>query len=475
MPFVAGIDSSTSATKAEVRDLHSGTVVWRGSNPHPMTAPPRSEQDPQDWWRALRPLLDGAWSATGTAGIAAVSVAAQQHGMVLLGADRQVLRPAKLWNDTEAADDARGLLGALGGPAGWARATGSVPGPAFTIAKLAWLRRVEPAVHAHVVRVLLPHDWLTMQLSGEIVTDCGDASGTGYFSPATSRWLPEALGLVGLDEAVTPRLVEPFSAVASVRGLTVAGGTGDNMAAALGVGLGAGELALSFGTSGTAFARSDRPVADPTGAVAGFADAAGGYLPLVCTLNATRVLETVARLLGTEVDGLDALALEASARRGDGNPVLVPYFDGERTPDLPHATGTLFGLRSTTDRADLARAAVAGVVCALLDGADALTAAGVPAPTGRVVLMGGGGRSAAVRRMVADLLGRPVSVPAEDQPVAAGACVQAASVATGAPPEQIQHAWGLGAGTLVEPDRSVDAGAVREAYRAARRRACPES
>ncbi len=483
MALVAGVDSSTSACKVEVRDADSGELVASGRAPHPATTPPRSEQHPSAWWDAFE-------AAAGAAGLfdrnrpAAIAVAGQQHGLVVLDGAGEVLRPAKLWNDTESADDADLLVRALdGGAAAWAEACGSVPVPSFTITKLAWLRRCEPTVFRRVARVLLPHDWLTARLTGACTTDRGDASGTGWFSPAEGRHRPDLLTLVddGVDwPSVLPRVAAPDEVVGEWRatGAVVAPGTGDNMAAALGLGLRDGDVALGLGTSGTAMATSDRPAADPTGAVAGFADATGRYLPLVCTLNATKVTDAVRRLLQVDRDGLDHLALTAPA--GAGGLVLVPHLDGERTPNRPAATGTLSGLRSDVTREQLARAAVEGVVCNLLAGADRLAewasppgvaGAGDPGaprwPSGRVVLTGGGARSAAFRQVAADLTGRPVTVPA-GEPVARGAALQAAAALTGADFTAVADAWDRGAAAVVEPT-SAGAGAaedVREAFAA---------
>ncbi len=463
MPVVCGVDSSTQSTKVQVRDAESGALLTQSRRPHPATASPRAEQEPAAWWDALVPQLEAV--ARGTAPPVALSVAAQQHGMVVLGADGSVLRPAKLWNDTESAPDAQALVARLGGPDAWANATGSVPGPAFTVTKLAWLARTEPAVHERVCRVMLPHDWLTWRLTGTAVTDRGDASGTGYFSAATDRYLPEILGLVGLDASVVPPLAPAGEPVGQWAQLLVGPGTGDNMALALGVGLAAGDVVVSIGTSGTVFALSEHPTADPTGAVAGFADATGRFLPLVCTLNAARVTDAVARLLGVDADGLDRLALTASP--GAGGLVLLPYLAGERTPNRPEATGALVGIRTDVSRADLARAAVEGVVCGLLDGLDALGAAGVDT-SGRLLVVGGGSRSAAYRQVLADLSGREVVVPVGDELVATGACVQAAALCTGATPAELAAAWGLGRGAVVGPSTTTDPGPLRDAYRAAR-------
>ena len=455
MPLVLGVDSSTQSTKVEVRDADSGALVASGHAPHPPTTPPRSEQDPEAWWSALQTAI----AAAGTPDVAAIAVAGQQHGMVVLDADGNVVRPAKLWNDTESAPDAGWLIKQLGSAQAWADACGSVPVAALTITKLSWLHRSEPDAWARLARVCLPHDWLTYRLTGAFVTDRGDASGTGYFDPAHGEYRTDLLAIVDKDADWTPRLptvLGPLESAGMHADAVVAPGTGDNMAAALGIGLAPGDVAISLGTSGTVYAVSDTPTHDGSGAVAGFADATGRFLPLVCTLNATKVTDAVARLLGVAYDELDALALAAT---GDG-PVLVPYFDGERVPNLPDATGTLAGLRSDVTREQVARAAFEGVVCGLLDGLDALTSAGV-ATGGRLVLVGGGARSNAYRQLLGDLSGRSVHVATEPEPVAAGACVQAAAVLQGRMPD-----WSFGAATTVEP-REIDRDAIRARYAAA--------
>jgi xylulokinase len=472
VPLVVGVDSSTSACKVQVRDVETGTVVSSGRAPHPATTPPRSEQHPRDWEQAFHDACAQAQVST-THHPVALAVGAQQHGLVVLDQRGDVLRPAKLWNDTESAQDAEELLRELaGGPAAWAAACGSVPLAAFTVTKLRWLRRCQPEILRRAASVMLPHDWLTFRLTGQRVTDRGDASGTGYWSPAEARYrvdlLEDLIDPTVNWEAALPEVLSPRNAAGkwAGTGALVGPGTGDNMAAALGLGLRPGDLALSLGTSGTAFTVSEQPSADPTGIVAGFADATGRYLPLVCTLNATKVTDAVRRLLGVDLERFDALALEAPA--GASGLVLVPHFDGERTPNRPAATGTLTGLRSDVTPAQLARAAVEGVVCNLLEGADAL---GWQHKEGRVFLIGGAAQSAAYRRVVADLTGRPVVVPSEGELVAAGAAVQAAAVHLGCDFAQVSEAWGLGVGELVEPDDTVDRAAIRAAYAEAARSA----
>jgi xylulokinase len=466
MPVVLGIDSSTQSTKVELRDSDSGAVVGAGHAPHPPTTPPRSEQDPNEWWRALHAAL-GAVDPAAVAAVTAVAVAGQQHGLVVLDRANDVVRPAKLWNDTESAPDAQWLIRQLDGPEAWVAACGSVPVAALTISKLSWLHRSEPDAWARLARVCLPHDWLTYRLCRRFVTDRGDASGTGYFDPSTNQYRDDLLAIVDRDldwSTRVPEVLAPDEVAGTTNALgpdaAVAPGTGDNMAAALGIGARPGDVVVSIGTSGTVFAVSETPAADPTGAVNGFADASGRYLPLVCTLNATKVTDAVARLLGVDHARLDSLALDPSAAESDL--VLVPYFDGERVPNRPDATGTLAGLRSDVTREQVARAAYTGVVCGLLDGLEALARAGVPTD-GSVVLVGGGARSSAYRRLLADLSGRAVRVPRGTEHVSAGACVQAVAVLHGRSPLDVARDWSLGDSDDVEP-RDVDRDAIRTRY-----------
>jgi xylulokinase len=455
VPAVAGIDSSTQSVKVEVRDLDSGDVLAVGRGSHPSTTPPRSEQDPHSWWAALVEAFAQVSEVVDQ--IVAVSVGGQQHGLVVLDDNGDVIRPAKLWNDTESAGQADRLVEHLGAQA-WADACGSVPVAAFTVTKLAWLAENEPESYARIASVMLPHDWLTWRLTGCRVTDRGDASGTGYYSASGGDWRLDLLGAVGPVHdwaSILPEVLGPWESAGTVLGsvlselglrgdVVVGAGSGDNMAAALGMGLGPRDIALSFGTSGTAYGVSTTPTFDSSGCVAGFADATGNYLPLVCTLNATKVTTSVARLLGVDLPEFNRLALESPA--GSGGLVMLPYFDGERTPNRPTATGLMSGLRSDVSREQMARASVEGVVCGLLDGVDALQAVGVPTD-GRVLLLGGGAKSDAYRSVAAHLLGREVVIPDADEHVAAGMCLQAAIVVSGN--RKCGEGWGLGSGTVV--------------------------
>jgi xylulokinase len=427
--LVAGIDSSTQSTKVLLCRAEDGAILGRGSASHP----PGTEVDPGYWWGALgeagRDLLDQA---------GAIGVAAQQHGMITLDDAGRVVRPALLWNDLRSAPQGIELTGELGGPAEVARRTGSVPTASFTITKLRWMAEHEPDAAKRTSRVLLPHDWLTWRLAGqpaEPTTDRGDASGTGYFSPAEGAWLPD-LAEAALGKPVSlPRVAAPAEIVGHTPdGAALSPGTGDNMGAALGLGLAEGEVVISIGTSGTAYAITAAPAADATGLVAGFADATGRFLPLVATVNAARVLTVTAGLLGIDVAALDRLAL--TAQPGAGGITLLPYLDGERSPNRPDATGVLRGLTSANaTRENLARAAVEAVLLSLADAIDYLAACGVT--TERVILIGGAAQSPAIRAIAPAVFGVPVTVPAAQEYVALGAARQAAWALSGAaePPD----------------------------------------
>jgi xylulokinase len=425
--LVAGVDSSTQSTKVVLCRAEDGTVVARGSAPHP----PGTETDPAAWWSALEQAGAGLLSRAD-----AIAVAAQQHGMVVVDDTGQVIRPALLWNDLRSAGAAEQLIAERGGPGWWAEHTGSVPNASFTVTKLRWLAEHEPGHAARVARVMLPHDWLTWRLgapsgAGEPVTDRGDASGTGYFSPAAGHWRPDIAAAALGHEPGLPRVAKPAEAVGeAASGALLAPGTGDNMGAALGLGLEPGDLVTSIGTSGTAYAVTTVPAADATGSVAGFADATGRFLPLVATVNAGLVLSAAAGLTGTDLAGLSAQAL--AAQPGAGGITLLPYLDGERTPNRPRATGVLRGLTThNATPANFARAAVEAVLATLAEAADLIAAVGVQPR--RVLLIGGGARSEAARRLAPGIFGVPVLVPEPDEYVALGAARQAAWALAGTP------------------------------------------
>lgn len=432
MTLVAGVDSSTQSCKIVIRETETGDLVRAGRAPHPAG----TEVHPERWWEALQLAIG---DAGGIDDVAAISVAAQQHGMVCLDSAGEVIRPALLWNDLRSADAAADLVAELGAKT-WAEEVGSVPVASFTVTKLRWFATHEPALAARTETVCLPHDWLTWRLSGSadprsITTDRSDASGTGYWSPSRGYYRNDLLQKAFGRIPQLPSVLGPAELAGSTpAGILIGPGAGDNASAALGMGAELGDVVVSIGTSGTIFMVTSQPTADPLGEVAGFADATGLFLPLVCTLNAALVLDATARLLGVDLDELSRLALRAPA--GSDGLVLVPYLDGERTPNRPDASGAFHGLTHVnTTPAHLARAAVEGMLCALADGLDALVAQG--ARPERVILIGGGAQSDAVRQLAPAIFGCPVVVPSPGEYVADGAARQAAWVLSGqsSPPE----------------------------------------
>jgi xylulokinase len=452
--LVAGVDSSTQSCKVVIVDLASGDVVRTGRATHPEG----TEVDPEAWWVALQAAIR---DAGGLDDVAAISIGGQQHGMVALDAEGMVIRPALLWNDTRSADAAADLVREVGA-ADYARRTGVVPVASFTATKLRWLRDAEPENAARVAAVALPHDWLTWRLRGfgpdaprldELVTDRSDASGTAYHGPDgyDRDLLVRALG----HDAVLPRVLGPAESVRA-GDLVVGAGAGDNAGAALGLDAALGDVVVSLGTSGTVFAVTDLPTADASGTVAGFADATGRYLPLIATLNAARVLDAVAALLNVSHDELGALALEAPPAAG--GVVLVPWFEGERTPNLPDARASVSGLTlATTTRAHLARAAIEGMLCSLALGLEAIRGLGVEAQ--RIRLIGGAARNPAVAQIAAQVFDLPVTVPEPAEYVALGAARQAAWALTGERP-----AWEVPVEASPAPDTRPE---ILAAYRAA--------
>ena len=459
MALVAGIDSSTQSCKVFVRDAESGELVRQGRAAHP----DGTEVDPQRWKDALD---EAVAAAGGLDDVDAVSVGAQQHGMVCLDDAGSVVRKALLWNDTRSAQAATDLVSELGKETGvdggqaWADAVGVVPLASITVAKLRWLADHEPENADRTAAVCLPHDWLSWQLGGAsgldaLATDRGDASGTGYFSAASNEYRTDLLqfGFRGRNPQL-PRVAAPNETIGRTpSGALIGPGTGDNAAAALALDAQPGDVVVSVGTSGVVSAVTSVAAADGSGLVAGFADATGRQLPLVCTLNAARVLDATARLLGVDHDELSRLALSTTSE----GLVLVPYLEGERTPNRPDASGAIHGLRlNNSTPGHLARAAIEGLLCGLADGIDHLRAQGVE--TKRVLLIGGGAKSAAVRELAPAILGVPVIVPEPGEYVADGAARQAAWTLAGTvePPT-----WAQAASKTYEADPTP---AVRERY-----------
>lgn len=439
-PFVAGVDSSTQSCKVVICDPASGRIVREGRASHPEG----SEVSPQAWWDAFR---EAVRAAGGFDDVWALSVGGQQHGMVCLDSQGEVIRPALLWNDTRSAGAAEELICERGdgdrerGARWWAQATGLVPVASFTVTKLRWLADNEPENARKIAAVCLPHDWLSWRIRGGfeavglegLCTDRSDASGTGYMDRADAVYRREILAQalrISLEEAegiILPKICEPMEAMGCgdlAQGwgeIAIGPGCGDNAGAALGVGLGVGQALLSLGTSGVVAVVSETPVEDPSGQVAGFADASGHWLPLACTLNASRILDAIGAMSGLSYEELDEAALSVP---NAGGLRLVPYFEGERTPNLPDATARLEGMTlKNSTRAHLARAGVEGLLAHMRFALECVRELGVPIE--KVLVVGGGARSRAVRSLAAEFLGVPVEFPEAAEYVALGAARQA--------------------------------------------------
>ena len=424
-----------------IRDADSGELVREGRAAHPEG----TECHPREWWSAFEKAVA---AAGGLSDVSAISVGGQQHGMVTLDVTGEVIRPALLWNDTRSAQAANDLIAEGGGAKFWANEMGSVPVASFTVTKVRWLRDHEPEHANRVAALCLPHDWLSWKISGstslsDLFTDRSDVSGTGYWSPREAKYKPNLLQMAFGNDALLPRVLSPKEIGAITishgfipEGVKIGPGGGDNAMAGLGVNAQPGDVVVSIGTSGTAFAVSDVPAADESGIVAGFADCTGKFLPLVCTLNAARIFDATAKMLGISLHELSDLALRAPS--GAAGAVVVPYFEGERTPNRPNATGVLSGMTlSNTTRPNIARAMIEGMLCGMADALSALEKNGVLIK--RILLIGGGAKSVAVAKIASQIFGREILVPRPGEYVADGAAKQAAWIATGQFPN-----WNLG-------------------------------
>ncbi|MFI8964914.1 FGGY family carbohydrate kinase [Streptomyces sp. NPDC053493] len=474
MGIVAGLDSSSDSTRIVVCDAETGAVLRQGHAPHPVD-PKATDVDPQAWLLSLGEAAGGGLLE----GVQAIGVSAQGHGLVPLDAQGGLVRPALVGNDKRAQVAAADLVEALGGRQAWAEAVGTVPQAALPVAKLRWLARTEPEHAQRVAMILQPHDWLVWQLLGRPArrtTDRGAASATGYWSARTGSYRPDLVELALGHQAVLPEVLGPAEAAGTTpEGLLISAGTGETMAAALGLGLGAGDAVVSLGASGSVMAVHHEALADPDGAITSFADAAGTHLPVVHTSNAVRALRGTAEMLGVEsLDELSALALKSTP--GASGLVLLPYLEGERTPRLPHTAGTLSGLRRESMKPEhLARAAFEGMLCSLADAMDVLRGRGVEVR--RVFLLGAAAGLPAVQAMAPALFGAQAVVPQPADYAALGAARQAAwtlGVSRGTLSPAVPPAWQGAAAQVFEAGEELAVGqAVRQQYTATREQIHP--
>ena len=435
-----GIDSGTQSTRAVLIDGGSGRVIAAHSAAHamlPSDVPGTKEQDPADWVRAMTTVMT---AVLGTAGpdaasrVAAIGISGQQHGLVPLDAEGRVIRPAKLWCDTSTAPQAVTLTQRLGGLSRTIQQLGNGIPAGFTASKILWMKEHEPDRYARLATVLLPHDYLAFRLTGRAHVEWGDASGTALMDVRTRTWCGDAIAAIDPALAsklpplshprepagtVTPEIARQFG----LRDDVLVSGSGDNMMGAVGTGnVADGIVTASLGTSGTIYACSRAPMVDPAGEVAAFCDATGQWLPLVCTMNVTVATEMVRALFGFDHAALSEAA--GSVEAGADGLLLIPFFEGERTPNVPDGTGVWLGVRPRTmTPAHMARAAMEGATLGLNYGLNRLRALGL-APR-EIRLTGGGSKSALWRQIAADVFNCPVVCPAGDEGAAYGAALHA--------------------------------------------------
>lgn len=480
MALVAGIDLSTQSCTVELRDADTFEVAGRARVALPPTFPPVSEQNTEDWWDALKAAFQDLATHVDLSRVEAVAASGQCHGLVALDRDGQTIRPVKLWNDTTAGPEMRELVAQFG-PGFWVDRIGSVPTAAFTVAKLAWLVAHEPETIARIDKILLPHDYLNWRLTGEFTTDRSEASGTGYYDSVRNKYDYDLLNccfgpilnwadtfpVVRGPEAGAGQVTEAAAAELGLRpGLPVAIGGGDQHVAALGLGLAEGDVVFSLGTSGVVFTSTSSPLTGGSrrAQVDGVANATGGWLPLVCTLNCTKVTNWAGQMLGADFDTMSELALAADLQ-SPSLPIFAAFLDGERSPALPEATGVLSQLDGRTTRSELVAGFYLGVLFGLLSGLDAISESGVPTG-GTLVAVGGGARSKAYLQLLADLTGRPVQTISEPEATARGASLQALALLRRRPLAELAAQLRPQVSSQTEPRRGEAAWpGLRERYR----------
>jgi xylulokinase len=453
MKLVGGVDSSTQSCKVEIRNQSDGKLVSVGMAPHEPTFPPKSEQHPDMWWEAFLIAFEKAASnkAVDKKEIVAISVTAQCHGLVTLDEELNVIRPAKLWNDTQSATQSEALIENYGKEF-WIEKVGSLIGPSFTVTKVLWLKENEPENFAKMNKICLPHDFLTARLTNRLVTDRAGATCTGYFSIKEEKWNYEILSgidnkkdwvnslpiVLGPEEVVSKISPEVAKKLGIKDEVVVGPGTGDQMASCMGLGTREGDFVFSIGTSGVIFTVSAKPVSDKSGMVNGMADSSGNYMPVMVSLNGTKVTDWAAEMMNCSLEEMGTLALTAEI--DEHSPVMAPYFDGERTPNLPYATGTIAGLNSMIDRPRFARCIFDGVLFPLVKNYKILKNL-VKKSDGRIILTGGASKSTAYRQILADLLQKNVYLLDVEESSARGACIQAASISSNIKVAQVIENW----------------------------------
>ncbi len=436
-----GIDSGTQSTKAIALDFETGDILasaQKGYDLIPDLPPGHLEQHPSDWIEATKEVillcLDQLGSRRGE--VAGIGVSGQQHGLVVLDDQNQVIRPAKLWCDTSTAQQCEMFDSEFGGVSGLIKLAGNAILPGYTIPKLLWIKQNEPENFAKVRTVLLPHDYINFWLTGVKRMEYGDASGTGVLDVRTRCWCDELLDFV--DPAVRDML-PPLGSSLEAHGqlcselarewaladnVVVSAGGGDNMMGAIGTGnVVPGVITASLGTSGTLYGVAGQPAIDMGGEVAAFCDSTDQWLPLVCTMNVTVVTEQIRKLFELDLEGLENAV--ASSEPGAAGISFLPYLNGERTPNLPEGSGVLHGLRvDNMSQSHLARAAMEGATLGLAYGLESFRSMGI-IPS-EIRLTGGGSNSGQWRQICADVFDTPVVMLSTAEGAGLGAAIQAA-------------------------------------------------
>ena len=464
-----GIDSGTQSTKTVALDISTGEILASAQQAYGFVEAKGDgamEQDPAVWIAAVESTISQILEKLGSrrSEVAGIGVSGQQHGLVLLDAAEQVVRPAKLWCDTSTTAQCAELNKALGGEAKVVELTGNAMLTGYTAPKILWVRQNEPQNWEKTSHVLLPHDYINWWLTGVKSMEYGDASGTALLDVKTRSWSTPVLDAVapGLEAklpplrtsavpagVLRPELTSKWNLSATV---TISSGGGDNMMGAIGTGnVRPGIMTASLGTSGTLYAFSPSPVVDPKGEVAAFCDSTGSWMPLACTMNVTLVTELTRKLFKDwSHDQYDAAA--ATVPAGSDGLLLLPYLAGERTPNLPRGSGLLHGITvKNLTPAHLARAAMEGVTLGLAYGLGRFRALGVN-PT-EIRITGGGTKSAFWRQLCADVFGVPTVCLTSSEGAALGAAIQAAWAAGGDHSEAALHALCTRLVTLDESSR----------------------
>ncbi|WP_028116756.1 xylulokinase [Ferrimonas senticii] len=441
MRIVAGVDCGTQATKVILVDTASATVLAEAAASHELISDSngRREQQPQ-WW--IDALVSAFTQALAQAGIdaeqvTAIGISGQQHGLVVLDSNGEVIRPAKLWCDTETAPQNAELLALLGGEQSCIDQLGLRIETGYTASKLLWLKQQHPEQFAQIAQVLLPHDYLNFWLTGEYCAEYGDASGTGLFDVRKRCWDQRVCDLIdpsGQLFNALPPLRSAAQRAGIVRGhakellglndnVIVSVGGGDNMMGAIGTGnVKNGIVTMSLGTSGTIYTYSDQPVALNHPSIANFCASSDGWMPLICTMNVTSASSLVQNLL--QMDLAEFNQALANSPIGAGNITLLPFFNGERVPALPQGTGSIHGLDAANfNRDNLVRAVVEGASYGLRYGVELLRDAGIE--VNQIRLIGGGAKSPLWRQMIADVMNCEVICPVIGEAAALGGVIQA--------------------------------------------------